>query len=1161
MNIDFGDIRTLLSTKRFLPLFICQFLSALGDNLIRTALVTILTYKATELNGIVRSILVTLAMGLFMLPSVILSATSGQLADKFNKATLIKWIRLLGIGVTTIGIIGFYTNNYVLILLCIFLTGTEATLFGPVKYSILPNHLERKELLIGNGLVEAGTFIAILLGIISGGILGSLNDNSLSVVALSLMGVTVASYVASLFIPDTKPASKLLSISSHIINETIESVKHIKKDRNLFLAILGISWFWMIGGVFMSQLPGFTKETLKGDHSVLILLLSIFSIGTGLGSIICGKLLKGQIDTRYIPTSSLFMTLFILLLWYTSTFFSERPNLGGIHYFLSHISGVLTCIEILMISICGGIYIVPLYAFIQVNAKESHRSRTIAANNIINAIFIVTASVITLFMLSINIRISNIILLVAIINFLTSVYICRILPDTIIKNILQWLFKLFYRVEIHGMENFYKAGERVLIIANHASFIDPPLIGAFLPKRLVFAIDTYHAQSWWIKPFLAYLNAYPIDPTNPLATKTLIDLLKQKNPVVIFPEGRITITGSLMKIYEGPGLIADKAKAKLLPIRIDGPQYSPFSRLHGKVKLRLFPKIKINILEPQSINVPDNIVGKERRHIVSKKLYDIMSNMMFEGSTEYITLFESLIEAKEQYGAKHIVIEDADRIKTSYKKMLLSSFLLGSKIAEKTNAKTYVGIFLPNSVTAAVMFFANLAYDRVPAMINYSTGIKNMITSCKAAKISIIYTSRRFIEKASLQHFVDRLLASGIEINYLEDVKTSITIFDKLWSIMASMFPRKFYKLLNNNKIPSANKPAVVLFTSGSEGIPKGVVLSHINIQANIKQAASRISFNSSDKVFNSLPMFHSFGLTGGFLLPVLSGVRTFLYPSPLHYRIIPEIIYGNNATIIFGTDTFLSGYAKHAHPYDFFSVRYIFSGAEKLKEETRKIYMDKFGLRILEGYGTTETSPIISVNTPMHYKAGTVGRIVPNITHVLDKVKGINTGGKLIVQGPNVMLGYLKPDNPGAIQPPKYKISGKLQKGWHDTGDIVSIDEDGFITIIGRANHFAKIGGETISLAIVQEVIQTLWPDNLHAAINQSDPKKGEMIILFTDYKNATKEQLLKHFKEQGYSELFVPKIIKYLKDIPVLGTGKIDYTTIKELAEDLEEKEESED
>ncbi|WP_438993953.1 AMP-binding protein [Pseudemcibacter sp.] len=343
---------------------------------------------------------------------------------------------------------------------------------------------------------------------------------------------------------------------------------------------------------------------------------------------------------------------------------------------------------------------------------------------------------------------------------------------------------------------------------------------------------------------------------------------------------------------------------------------------------------------------------------------------------------------------------------------------------------------------------------------------------------------------------------------------------------------------------PVSDDEAVVLFTSGSEGTPKGVVLSHKNIQSNRYQLSARVDFTPSDRVFNALPIFHSFGLTGGFLLPILSGLKIFLYPSPLHYRIVPELVYDSNATIMFGTDTFLSGYAKFAHPYDFYSMRYVFAGAEKLKPETKSLWAEQFGVRVLEGYGATETSPVLAVNTAMQARSGTVGRLMPGIEYKLETVPGIEKGGKLIVRGPNVMKGYLRAENPGVLEVPK--------DGWYDTGDIVEIDDEGYVKISGRAKRFAKIAGEMVSLTAVEGILNKLWPDDDHVVVSMPDDKKGEQLILISTFKELTKEMIREGVKLEGHSELMAPKTIMTVDEIPVLGTGKTDYVSAQKIAKE---------
>ena len=484
-------------------------------------------------------------------------------------------------------------------------------------------------------------------------------------------------------------------------------------------------------------------------------------------------------------------------------------------------------------------------------------------------------------------------------------------------------------------------------------------------------------------------------------------------------------------------------------------------------------------------------------------------------------------------GSTAAVIAIADDIEfkpMNYRGLVTASFALGGVLAARTSPGERVGVLLPTSRAAVVTFFGLQAEGRVPAMLNFSTGPAAAQSACKAAEIKLVVTARKFVEKAKLEAMV-AALASQTTVLYLEDVREEIGIATRLGALMRSLTARP------NHRRERADEAAVVLFTSGSEGTPKGVVLSHRNLLANRHQLGCVVDFNPRDIVFNALPVFHSFGLTGGLLLPLLAGVRVFLYPSPLHYRTVPELAYGVNATILFGTDTFLAGYARVADNYDFYSVRYVFAGAERVKAETRRVWFEKFGIRILEGYGTTETAPALAVNTPMHFKAGTVGRLLPGIAHRVETVEGIAEGGRLFVSGPNVMLGYLRAENPGVLDPPP--------GGWYDTGDIVQIDAEGFVTIKGRAKRFAKVAGEMVPLGAVEELVARVWPSAMHAVVTVPDAKRGEQLVLITDQADATRAVLASAAREAGLPEIFVPRSIAHVAKVPILGTGKIDYVS----------------
>ncbi|QPJ61491.1 MAG: acyl-[ACP]--phospholipid O-acyltransferase [Candidatus Nitronauta litoralis] len=1132
----------LFKTRRFTPLFLTQFLGAFNDNLFKNALVILITYQAAEKAGYNPQILVTAAAGIFIFPFFLFSATAGQLADRYDKASLIRIIKLVEIFLMVGASIGFIWGNIWFLLTILFLMGTQSSFFGPLKYAILPHHLEDSELIGGNALIEAGTFISILTGTILGALLIRA-DGGVTWVSSFIISVSLAGWAASLKIPSTTPAVPNLTIEPNIFKQTWVMMKESHQKQDIFLSIMGISWFWLIGATFLSQFPNYAKFIIGGNEQVVTLFLTLFSVGIGVGSLFCNRLLKGQVSATFAPIGALGMTIFMVDLFFASQAEFIKPATGfiGASEFLSTFPAWRILFDLFAISACGGIYIVPLYAILQARSEVTHRARTIAANNIMNALFMVVAAIATVIMLAQGFSVPQVFLVAATMNAFVAVYICKLLPHALIQSLARSVLFFLYRVEVKGLHHYEEAGDRRVIIANHLSFLDVLLIAAWIPDKLTFAINTHIAKLWWIKPFLSLAETLSLDPTNPLATRTLIDRVKKGHRLVIFPEGRLTVTGSLMKVYEGPGMIADKSDANLVPVRLEGAQFTPFTRLRGKVRVRWFPRITVTFLPPVKFNLPDEIKGRKRRRLAGEHLYTLMTDMLFQSGPYRQTLYQALLDAKTMQGSGHTVVEDQDFQPLTYFKLLVRSSVLGKVFANNSEPGERVGLLLPNSLGLLISFFGLQAYGRVPAMLNFSTGARNVAIACKTACIKTVYTSRRFIQMGKLETMVEAIEKEGVTLCYLEDLRPTISLWQKLSGVFNAIFAETFYQ--NRVKGRNPDDPAVVLFTSGSEGTPKGVVLSHANILANRLQVGAILDFGPTDVMLNVLPMFHSFGLTVGTLLPILSGIRTFLYPTPLHYRIIPEVGYNINATILLGTDTFLSGYAKFANPYDFYNLRYVFAGAEKLKEETRQTWQTKFGIRILEGYGATETAPVLALNTPMHHLPGSVGRLVPGMQHRIEPVTGIDEGGKLWVSGPNVMSGYLRAEKPGILEPPEDK--------WYDTGDIVTLDDTGFITIKGRAKRFAKVGGEMVSLTAVETFIADLWPGAHHAVVSLPDPKKGEQLVLVTDYQEASRDAIQRYAKDQGIGEINLPKAIKVVDTVPVLGTGKTDYVGIKAMVE----------
>ena len=706
-----------------------------------------------------------------------------------------------------------------------------------------------------------------------------------------------------------------------------------------------------------------------------------------------------------------------------------------------------------------------------------------------------------------------------------------------IKLFLRRLVRLLFGFRAYNVEALQTPGP-VLLVPNHTSWIDWLFVAVCLDDDWKFVVSSTSAETSWLHRKIMINNrSFPVDTSSPYAAKRMAEYLQKNGRLVLFAEGRLSRTGCLMKIFDGTGFLLHKTNAKVITCFLRGAHRLPFSP--NKDQKRCFPKVTAHFSD---VLTPPHLVHlstTQSRTILTNWLRDKMIFQRFDVEMKFgeATIPEAIL-ATARTRPKHVVLEDVSA-SLNYRRLLVGASLLGEQFARRIPADQHrVGVLLPNVNGMPVSLLGLWLVGKIPALLNYSTGSVVMLACCQLAGLKQVITSRAFIEKARLK--LEPLTEAGVELIYLEDVRTSITGLDKLRTLLGVRFAPGSILVSK----PAPDETAAILFTSGSEGIPKGVELTHTNLLANIRQMLAVCDLQDWDRFFNAMPVFHSFGLTIGTLIPLVRGCNVTLYPSPLHYRVIPTAFYHRDATIMLATNTFLNGYARKAHALDWRSLRYMFAAAEKLQDATASMWAQRFGVRVLEGFGATECSPAVTGNTPLRSKHGSAGMFLPGIDYRLEPVEGVTEGGRLFVRGPNVMRGYLNPEPNVAFQ----KLGG-----WYDTGDIAKVDEEGYVFILGRLKRFAKISGEMVSLTAVEEALAGAFPHyGLRfqlAVVSKPDADKGEMLIAVANDAKLQLDEIRAVLRAKGYPNFCVPREVKFLREIPKLGTGKVNYRELQGL------------
>lgn len=703
-----------------------------------------------------------------------------------------------------------------------------------------------------------------------------------------------------------------------------------------------------------------------------------------------------------------------------------------------------------------------------------------------------------------------------------------------LRAILKLLLSLLFRVRVSGRADALLRG-RPLVLASHDSLLDALLVALFLPGTPLIVLPRALAGHRIGALVRRFADCVEPGDAGGAAVKRLVRAVRAGQPVVMFPQDRVTTTGSTMKVYGAAGVIALHADADVIALRIHGTLHTRWAATGPRWPRRRFPRITMLLLPATRFAPPAAGSGGSRRQRINDELQGIMQRAMAAAEPRR-SLFRALLEAAALHGRRSRIFEDVRGQITTYADLLKGTFALGRLTAKFTQPGERVGVLMPNIGATVCLVFGLVSRGRAAAMLNYSSGAESVRGACAAATIRTVITSRSFVEVARLQPLLEAL--SSCRIVYVEDLRETMGLADKLWILRALLHPRSALPETD----PAAT--AVVLFTSGSEARPKGVALSQEGMLASMAQLRAVIDFGPDDKYLNALPMYHIFGLVVGTLMPLLTGTRLFLYTNPLHYKVIPEYAYTRDCTYVFGTSTFLGNYARQAHPYDFYRMRFVISGGEKLHPEVAQLWFSKFGLRVHEGYGATECGPAMAFNAPLSYRAGTVGRFLPGIEYRVVPVPGIEQGGVVHVRGPNLMQGYFFHEQPGVLQPPRSEVG----EGWYNTGDVVSVDGDGFVTVLGRVKRFAKIAGEMVSLERVETIAYHASPGFKHAAVVEMT-RTGESTVLLTTDPALDRIALQQAARQINAQELAVARRVVKVDNLPLLGSGKIDYVTLKEM------------
>ena len=1120
-----------------------QFLGALNDNVFQGLMIFFLigilgTDKKADINA--------MAAIIFVMPFLLFTPFAGSLADWFSKRQIIVMAKAVELAVMILGCVIFYFNFAMGIYAALFLMCTQSAFFGPCKYGIIPELVHKDQISRANSFMEGMSYLAIVIGAALGPILAKATGRNFAVAGLFCIAFAAVGLFTSTRIEKTKPVGEKSKISMFFVRDVWATLRRIRHDRDLIMAVFASAYFMLIGGFAKINLIPYGMETCGYSDIESGFLFVIAALGIGAGSYLAGRLSGRNVELGIVPLGAVGMAITAICLGAVSPVaegvvctFRGDPRWG-----------VFTLVFLMGIS-CG-LFIVPIHSFIQLRAPDEIRGRVLAASGFLGWIGVFLAALLVKYVCgTLGISSRWMFLTLGILTLVLAVIAVWRLPDFLVRLILVLLTRTIYRIRIHGEENVPAEGP-ALIVSNHVSWADAVVLMATQQRRIRFVMDRAISQNRWIGWMFRLGQVIPISGTDP--PKKIVAALKQARQamddgylVCIFAEGTLTRTGLLNKFRGGFERIAKGTDYPIIPTYIGGLWGSVLSHYHGRILGALPRKLPYPVGVHFGQPMPADSASQQIREAIEELSVDFYDAK----KTGRLSLGETFIKSARKHWAKPCLSDTMGK-RLSFGKTLIASVALADKLKMRTVGQQNVGIFLPSSVAGALANLATALLNKTAVNLSYTASVEDRAYMIETAEIKTILTSRKFLEKLNL----DRKTLPGAI--FAEDIVSSVTPAQKRRALLRAVFMPKA-KLAKRGNDFSADNTAVILFSSGSSGRPKGVELSHHNILSNLEGALSIFRVYKDDRLCGVLPLFHAFGLTCTLWIPIMAGVGTSFTPNPLDGKVVGRMCGKDKCTLLFATPTFLLNYLRRCKPEDFAKMRFVVAGAEKLKGELVDAFEEKFGLRPYEGYGATECSPLIALNVPdrqigvrrqVGSKETTVGHTVPGIAvKVLDTQTGelVPTGeqGLLYVKGPNVMKGYLKLSE---------KTEQVLRDGWYNTGDIVSVDADGFVTIRDRLSRFSKIGGEMVPhMTIEQVALKGLGVHEPVVAVTSvPDAKKGEQLVVLYDKKRVDVDALHYILAESELPKLYIPKKDNLIAvdEIPHLGSGKLDIMKLRQLA-----------